>query len=133
AAGVAVLCVDRDIVSFPQRSPFPLVTYDNRRGAYLVTDHLVKRGCRRIVFIGSPYVSSAASDRLRGYCDALEANGLAVDPALIRRGTLDDLDAAFCESLMSQARPDAIVCKMDHYAALIGRHLVNMGLKIGQD
>ena len=133
AAGVAVLCVDRDIVSFPQRSPFPLVTYDNRRGGYLVTDHLVKRGCKRIVFIGSPYVSSAASDRLRGYCDALEDNGLQVDPSLIRRQNLEDLDAAFCRSLVEQTKPDAILCKMDHYAAIFGRHLVGMGLKIGRD
>ena len=133
AAGVAVLCVDRDIVSFPERSQLPLVTYDNRRGGYLVTDHLVKRGCKRIVFIGSPYVSSAASDRMRGYCDALEANGLAVDPSLIRRQNLEDLDAAFCRALVDQTKPDAILCKQDHYAAFVGRHLVAMGLNIGRD
>jgi DNA-binding LacI/PurR family transcriptional regulator len=133
AAGVAVLCVDRDIVAFPERSKLPLVTYDNRRGGYLVTDHLVKRGCKRIAFIGSPYVSSAASDRMRGYCDALEANGLTCDPALIRRSNLEDLDAAFCRTLMAEAKPDAVLCKMDHYAAFIGRHLVEMGLKIGRD
>src|SRR4051812_15965331 len=133
AAGVAVLCVDRDIVSFPERSQLPLVTYDNRRGGYLVTDHLIKRGCKRIVFIGSPYVSSAASDRMRGYRDALEDNGLTVDRSLIQGKNLEDLDAAFCQALMAECKPDAIVCKMDHYAALVGRHLMGMGLKIGQD
>jgi DNA-binding LacI/PurR family transcriptional regulator len=133
SAGIAVVAVDRDIVSFPDRSKLPLVTYDNRRGGYLVTDHLIKQGRKRIAFIGSPFVSSAASDRLRGYCDALEDNGLTVDKSLIRRATLDDLDAPFCQLLMSQANPDAIVCKMDHYAALVGRHLVGMGLTIGRD
>jgi GntR family transcriptional regulator of arabinose operon len=133
SVNVAVLCVDRDIVSFPERSSLPLVSYDNRRGGYLVTDHLIKKGCKRIVFIGSPYVSSAASDRMRGYCDALEGNSLHVDRSLIRRKNLEDLDAAFCRELVEQAKPDAIVCKMDHYAALVGRHLVNMGLKIGSD
>ena len=133
AAGIAVLCVDRDIVSFPERSTLPLVTYDNRRGGYLVTDHLIKGGCKRIVFIGSPYVSSAASDRMRGYCDALEDSGLHVDRSLIRRKNLEDLDAAFCRQLVEETRPDAVLCKMDHYAALVGRHLVNMGLKIGSD
>ena len=133
SAGIAVLCVDRDTVSFPERSKLPLVTYDNRRGGYLVTDHLIKRGCKRIVFIGSPYVSSAASDRMRGYCDAMEDNGLHVDRSLIRRKNLEDLDAAFCRTLVDETRPDAVLCKMDHYAALIGRYLVNMGLKIGSD
>ena len=133
AAGIAVICVDRDIVSFPDRSKLALVTYDNRRAGYLVTEHLIKQGRKRIAFIGSPFVSSAASDRLRGYCDALEDNGLVVDKALIRPATFDDLDAAFAQSLMSECKPDAVVCKMDHYAALVGRHLMGMGLTIGKD
>jgi len=133
SAGIAVVAVDRDIVSFPNRSKLPLVTYDNRRGGYLLTDHLIKRGCKRIAFIGSPFVSSAASDRLRGYCDALEDNGLTVEPSRIRRATLEELDARYCKSLMAQGKPDAIVCKMDQYAALVGRHLLGMGLTIGRD
>lgn len=133
SAGIAVIAVDRDIVSFPDRSKLPLVTYDNRRGGYLVTDHVIKQGCKRVAFIGLPYVSSAASDRLRGYCDALEDNGLPVEKKLIRPALLDDLDAAFCTSLISEGKPDAIVCKMDHYAAVVGRHLLALGLKIGHD
>jgi DNA-binding LacI/PurR family transcriptional regulator len=133
AAGMAVICVDRDIVSFPDRSKLALVTYDNRRGGYLVTDHLIKQGRKRIAFIGSPFVSSAASDRLRGYCDALEDNGLVVEKAMIRPASFDDLNAEFAQSLMSECKPDAIVCKMDHYAALVGRHLMQMGLTIGKD
>jgi GntR family transcriptional regulator of arabinose operon len=133
AAGVAVVCVDRDIVAFPDRSDVPLVTYDNRRGGYLVTEHIVRQGAKRVVFIGSPYVSSAASDRLRGYVDALEGNGLHFDRTMVRLANLEDLDAAYCRRLMEEARPDAIVCKMDHYAAIVGRHLVNMGIQIGRD
>ena len=133
SAGIAVLAVDRDIVSFPQRSKLPLVSYDNRRGGYLVSDHLIQQGCRRIAFIGSPYVSSAASDRLRGYCDALEDHGLAVERSLVRKANLEELDSGFCRQLMEEGRPDAILCKMDHYAALVGRHLMGMGLAIGRD
>jgi DNA-binding LacI/PurR family transcriptional regulator len=132
SAGMALVAVDRDIVSFPDRSKLPLITFDNRRGGYLVTDHLIKRGRKRIAFIGSPFVSSAASDRLRGYCDALEDNALPVDKSLIRRSTVDEIDAPFCKSLMA-AGADAIVGKMDQYAAVVGRHLVNMGVSIGRD
>lgn len=133
SAGISVICVDRDIVSFPDRSKLALVTYDNRRGGYLLTDHLIKQGCKRIAFIGSPYVSSAASDRMRGYVDALEDNGLAVDKSMIRPATQEDLDATFCQQLMAECKPDAVVCKMDHYAAMVGRHLMGMGLTIGKD
>jgi DNA-binding LacI/PurR family transcriptional regulator len=133
AAGMAVIAVDRDVVAFPERSKLPVVTYDNQRGGYLITAHLIKQGCKRIAFIGSPFVSSAAGARLRGYREALEDNGLVVDTSLIRPATLDDLDAEFCRSLMSSGKVDAILCKMDHYAALMSRHLVAMGLTIGKD
>lgn len=133
AAGVAVIAVDRDIVSPPERSSLAVVTYDNRRGGHLLTQHLIQQGCRRIAFIGSPFVSSAASARLRGYCDGLQDGGLPIDPTLIRPAAQADLDSAFCATLMKDAKPDAIVCKMDHYAALVGRHLIGMGLTIGRD
>jgi DNA-binding LacI/PurR family transcriptional regulator len=133
SAGIAVICVDRDIVAFPDRSKLALVTYDNRRGGYLVTHHLIQQGRKRIAFIGSPFVSSAASDRLRGYCDALEDSGLTVEKSLIRTATLDDLDASYAQSLVNECKADAVVCKMDHYAALVGRHLMGMGLTIGKD
>ncbi len=133
AARLAVVLVDRDIVSFPDRSRLPLVTYDNRRGGYIVTDHMIRLGCRRIAFVGTPLASSAASDRWRGYRDAIEDNGLQYDPALVRNSELDGIDANFCRALVDRGRPDAIVCKMDHYAALLGRQLVGMGLEIGRD
>lgn len=133
AAGIAVIAVDRDIVSFPDRSKLALVTYDNRRGGYLVTDHIIKQGRRRIAFIGLPYPSSAASARLRGYCDALEDNGLVVEKSMIHGTFLETIDAEFCQHVLKTSKPDAIVCKMDHYAALVGRHLMNMGLKVGED
>jgi LacI family transcriptional regulator len=70
---------------------------------------------------------------MRGYRDALEDHGLAVDRSLIFGKNLEDLDASFCQRLIAEHKPDAIVCKMDHYAALVGRHLMGMGLKIGQN
>jgi DNA-binding LacI/PurR family transcriptional regulator/DNA-binding transcriptional regulator YhcF (GntR family) len=133
AAGLAIVLIDRDIAPFPQRSEFAVVTYDNRRAGYLVTDHMIKRGCKRIVFIGNPCISSEASDRMRGYCDALEANDLPADASLIREVNLPDLNAAFCRSIVEQTKPDGIICKTDPYAAVLGRHLMEMGRKIGQD
>jgi len=133
AAGLAVVLVDRDIVTFPRRSDLALITYDNRRGGYLLGDHLIRRGCKRIVFIGIPFASSAVSDRMRGYCDALEDHGMHPDRSLIKLATIEDLTEDFCRKLMSECSPDAIICKMDHYAAMVGRHLVQMGLRIGQD
>ena len=133
AAGLAVVLVDRDIVSFPCRSDLTLVTYDNRRSGYLVTSHLVEQGCKRIAFIGTPYVSSAAADRMRGYIDALEDHDLPAERGCVRRVDISDINAGFCRQLVDELRPDAILCKQDSYAAVVGRHLIEMGLRIGQD
>ncbi len=133
SAGLAVVLVDRDIVTFPRRSDLALITYDNRRGGYLLCDHLIRRGCKRIAFIGIPFASSAVSDRMRGYADALEDHGMHMDRSLVRMANIDQLTENFCAQFMDECKPDAIICKMDHYAAIVGRHLVHMGLKIGQD
>ncbi|MGC4031787.1 MAG: substrate-binding domain-containing protein [Tepidisphaeraceae bacterium] len=132
-AGIAVIVVDRDIVAPPDRSALHVVTYDNRRGGHLITRHLIQQGRKRIAFIGTPYVSSVGSARLRGYIDALQDHGLPIDTTLIRHATMADLNEQFCGKLLREARPDAIVCKMDHYAAVVSRHLVNLGLTIGSD
>ncbi|MFT3784565.1 MAG: GntR family transcriptional regulator [Tepidisphaeraceae bacterium] len=133
SAGIAVVAIDRDIVSFPQRSALPLVTYDNRRAGYLLADHMVRQGCKRIVFVGLPFVSSVASDRMRGYLEALADHRLPIDYALIVSAQLDELTADFVKDIVERLKPDGIVCKQDHYAALISRHLSGMGVTIGKD
>ncbi|MFT3784932.1 MAG: substrate-binding domain-containing protein [Tepidisphaeraceae bacterium] len=131
--GVAVVCIDRDITTFPERSNYPLVTFDNRRGGYLITQHLIQRGCKRIAFLTTPHISSAAADRVRGYRDAMEDAGMHLDRSFVRAARFHDINFEFCKSMMDDLKPDAIVCKMDHYAALVGRHLTTLGVSIGKD
>lgn len=132
AAGIEIVLIDRDIVSYPDRSEFTRIGYDNRRGGVLLTDHLIKIGCRRIAFIGIPEVSTAVAYRLSGYFEAHRMHGLQVDPTLVREADEVDLTAEFCRELMS-AKPDAIIGKMDRYAAILGRHLMAMNVKIGRE
>ena len=53
-SSITVVLIDRDLVPFPQRSRYDLVGIDNRRAAYVLTMHLVDRGCKRVVFVGFP-------------------------------------------------------------------------------
>ena len=132
-AGMAVVLIDRDIVPTPDRSEFTRIGFDNRRGGYLLTDHLIRQGCRRIAFVGIPEASTAVADRLAGYHEALRRHGLAAEEGLVRSADEPELSEQFCRSLMDEARPDAIIGKMDRFAALVGRHLMRMGLRIGRD
>lgn len=132
-AGCRIVLIDRDIVPYPGRSEFKRVGYDNRRGSILLTEHLIMQGCRRIAFVGIPEVSTAVADRLAGYYEAHRMNGLAVDPDLVFAADEVDLTAEFCDHVLKHGRPDAIIGKMDRYAALLGRHLMKRGLRIGKD
>ena len=133
SAGIQVVLIDRDIVSYPERSEFTRVGYDNRRGGVLLTDHLINVGCKRIAFIGIPEVSTVVANRLSGYHEAHRAHNMMVDPELIHVADEVDLTESFCRNLVEKSKPDAIIGKMDRYAAIIGRHLMAMGVTIGRD
>ncbi len=60
------------------------IVFRYRRGGFLAAEHLIKRGCRRIAFVGAPVERRTRQDRLQGYLDALKQYGLPADEALIR-------------------------------------------------
>lgn len=132
-AGIQIILIDRDIVPYPGRSEFTRIGYDNRRGGVLLTNHLIEIGCKRIAFIGIPEVSTAVAHRLSGYYEAHRTHDLSVDPKLVREADEVDLTEEFCRDLIDEAKPDAIIGKMDRYAAILGRHLMALGKRIGQD
>lgn len=132
-AGISVILIDRDIASFPNRSEFTRIGYDNRRGGVILTEHLIQKGCRRIAFVGIPEISTAVADRLAGYYEAHRMKGMSVDRELVRMVDEHELTRSFCDELMHSAKPDAIISKNDRFSALIGRYLIEQGLQIGRD
>ncbi|MES2322441.1 MAG: LacI family DNA-binding transcriptional regulator [Pseudomonadota bacterium] len=54
---------------------------DNVSGGMLATEHLIAGGRKRIAFFGDIKLPEVAQ-RYRGYCNALAAHGLALDPQL---------------------------------------------------
>ena len=62
-----------------------LVCSNNVLGGYLITEHLIQQGYRRIgVVSGSVISAPSAKDRITGYRFALESAGLPVDEKYIR-------------------------------------------------
>jgi LacI family transcriptional regulator len=59
------------------------VTADNRGGARAAVSHLAAHGHRRIAFIGDASWIWTASERHLGYLEALGAEGIRLDPALV--------------------------------------------------
>jgi DNA-binding LacI/PurR family transcriptional regulator len=59
------------------------VTIDDVHGAQLAVEHLLALGHRRIGYVGVTNHAKSNQYRLKGYQDALEAAGIASDPALV--------------------------------------------------
>lgn len=59
------------------------VTIDDLHGAQMAVEHLIALGHRRIGYVGVTNHAKSNQYRLKGYQDALEAAGMASDPALI--------------------------------------------------
>ena len=108
---------------------------DNRAGARAATDHLLKRGHRRIAFFGGHAESSSCRERRLGYQDALTAAGIAVDPQLMIETAPTRLEAnARTEALLAaESVPTAAVCYNDAVALGLMLGLARLGRRPGAD
>jgi GntR family transcriptional regulator of arabinose operon len=129
-ARIPVVLLDRTVVPYPRRGHHDLVGIDNRRAGYLITEHLLRLGSRRIGFVGIGNAAATVDAREAGYREALHAGGAAYVPELVRR--LDPSDAASVRSLMD-GRPEAIVCANDWTAARLMRTLLELGHAVPAD
>ncbi len=68
-----------------ENSDVPNVSIDNVEAARTMTEHLLRLGHRRIAFLGGNADLAIYRDRYTGYLSALEANGIPLDPRLIRQ------------------------------------------------
>lgn len=116
-AGIPVVLLDRDIVRFPKRSDFDLVGVDNFAGGFLLAEHLIKLGCRKIHFVVRPRSASTVDARIAGVREAFARYRIDPDPNWIRIGLLDD--KKFMRSIAGPIVPEAFICANDHTAALL--------------
>ena len=65
----------------------PDIVFDNCAGVRMAVNHLVTvHGRRRVAFLHGPLGNQESQEREAGYRQALQQQGIAVDPALIVRG-----------------------------------------------
>lgn len=61
------------------------VVWDDRKGGYLATSHLIEKGHREILFLNGPDYISSARERLEGYQKALSENNLEFNNNLVQK------------------------------------------------
>lgn len=127
-AGIPIVLLDRDLVPYPERSQYDLVGIDNRRAGYTITTHLLKRGCRRVAFVGRPRSAPTVDARIAGYREALGVAGL--EPHVFR---IDPEDHTEVSRVLDDAHPDGFVCANDFTAAQLLKTLEALKISVPGD
>ena len=130
-AKIPVILLDRDYVEYPERSGFDLVGLNNRSAGFVVTDHLIRAGGKRIAFFAKEHSAETVEHRLVGYREALYAHKLPLRRDLVLRG--DATDPAFVQAALAKSNADSIMCANDLTAANLMRTLLSLGLRLPQD
>jgi len=131
AARVPIVLLDRGLAPYPHADRYDLVGIDNRRAGYMVTEHLLTLGARRVAFIGPDAAASTVDEREAGYREALYKFDVPGDRQWIRRMRPDD-DAAV-KDFMDAQRPDAGVCANDRTAGRLMHALRRLGYRVPED
>ena len=130
-AGIPVVLIDRDIAAFPNRSEFDLVGIDNFAGGYLLAEHLIKLGMKRLAYVTRPLTASTVDARIAGARIAMLDNGLASPRQFVHTG--DPTDLKFVRSFAVGQQIDAVLCTSDHIAAQLLQSLSRLGVSVPKD
>lgn len=113
----------------------PAVGATNRQGGHDATHYLLELGHRRIGFITGDMQLGCAHDRLQGYKEALQEQGIAFDEQWVVEGDfLQPSGYAGATTLLGrQQRPTAIVVSNDVMAFGVMEAVRDHGLRIPED
>ncbi len=114
----------------------PCVTFENKGGVHQLMDHLIEdHAYRRIAFLTGPAGNEDSYWRHEGYREALQAHGIAYDPALVRAGDFREEGArAPVQHWLDHGEEiDAIFAADDHMASGSIQTLATANVRVPQD
>ena len=127
---VPIVVLDRDL-------PFEIdsVICEHYMAARETVRYLIELGHRRIGLIAAETTTRPGHERVRGYCDELEAAGIAIDQSLIRSGShLTEHGLHETKSMMALSEPPtAIFAGGNHLYIGCLQAVRSLGLKIPED
>ncbi len=131
-ANIRIVLLDRCFKPYPERAPYDLIGIDNHRAGYTMARHLLNSGAERIVFAARPNSASTVDARLSGYREALRSQGK--EPPNGNGAFFGDFsDTSLVQTMLREARPDAVVCANDVTAAILMRTLLQLGVGIPEE
>jgi DNA-binding LacI/PurR family transcriptional regulator len=126
-AGIAVVLLDREILNWSNQTSCDLVGLDNIQAGLIVANHLLKQGCKKIVFAKHWNSTGMIDIRILG---AREAIGQAnLPPEAL---TVVKMDEKMEVKDITMHMPDGLICANDEMAADLMRRLLDAGIRIPQ-
>ena len=124
-----VLCHCRKLID-----DLPTMILDVAKGTYLVTEHMIKSGCKKFGYIGGPLYDTVSEHKYRGFVDALKDYHIEHNEKYTIHGPYNikhGYDSA--KQIVESAHTDAIVCANDMLAmgAILG--IASCGLQVPDD
>jgi LacI family transcriptional regulator len=119
----------------PFCSQFVNVATDDLLASYAVTQHLLKRGHKRIAFLAGPLTTPWTQERFEGYRRALRESGLEVDDRLVFQAgrTIEEGAKAALQMINESSDATAVQAVNDVVAIGCAETLISHDLKIPQD
>lgn len=127
-AGIPLILIDRDVLKFPERSEFDIVSLDNFSAGCMMAQHMVDAGCEVIHYFYRPDSASSVKLRLSGVKDVVQKNGLQFTDSHVHCGNPDD--AGFVKRIQIIPGKTGIICANDSTAAVLMSTLDAIGVKI---
>lgn len=128
---IPLVLVDRMIASLDT----DYVGLDNHRAAFEATEYILSCGHRRVATVAGFEQISTGSDRVDGYRAALQAHGIAENPAFVRYGKFrqDEAYEACCDLMRLPEPPTAIFVANNQMAIGVMRAIADMGFRCPED
>ncbi len=114
---------------------FSTIVADNRKSAYMLTEHFIQNKSRRVAYLGGPAYLNICRERKNGYLGALAKNNIPIDKSLILEGELSfEFGVESMQKLLDLPQPpDAVFCMNDTLSFAVVREIKRRGLRIPQD
>ncbi|HSG61496.1 MAG TPA: LacI family DNA-binding transcriptional regulator [Pseudomonadales bacterium] len=128
-----------NLLECPHEHDLPSVQIDNVAAARDMTQLLIDQGHRDIACLkgqfSDDYPSPVTTDRVEGFCQALNKNGLTMRPEWMLQGDYSPASGveAARQLLSMSRRPSAVFCANDYMAIGLIRGLKDAGLRVPQD
>lgn len=136
ALGIPVVFMDSPVLRLPYPHTHDIILLEGAQSVYEITVELIRRGCRKIGFIGDIGYCQSISERWRGFCAALHDNGLQAEEAFCMKERREDhyYSREVIEDGLNAMKelPDALVCANDYIALVVVQYCKSHHIEVPQ-